>query len=350
MATIAQPCCHCNNENPGFSGFSETATAPAPYWPGRRALSAVRQTQLPATDRGLSAGCRQLLDAIRTRLPYGQDSAALRQQELAEALQVTAVTVRRRTVQLQQQGLLLVRRTRNRLVYTIPTTPTRPEPTPPEPPAAPAPTPTAAAPPPAGGPTPCCPKHRLTRRSWMSKLFSAALHFCPARTGINTFCSWLHHNTLGQLQPPEQTELDYDAVCALLEAPVRYAATGPQEPKAEPTPVPAPASAAATGPQEPKAEPTPVPAPAPAPDSPAQQVWHMATDALQRQTPDDIRPYLAASRATGYDGRTLSVATATPAVLRWFRTSFTASAIPQALAQALGHPAAIRYHCAEAPS
>lgn len=332
MATIAQPCCHCNKENPGFSGFSETATAPAPYWPGRRALSAVRQNQLPATDRGLSAGCRQLLDAIRTRLPYGQDSAALRQQELAEALQVTAVTVRRRTSHLQQQGLLLVRRTRNRLVYTIPTTPTRPEPTPPEPPTTPAPTPT---PPPAGSPTPCCPKHRLTRRSWMSKLFSAALHFCPARTGINTFCSWLHHSTKGQLQPPEQTELDYDAVCALLEAPAPDAATRPPEPQPEPIPAPAPAPASA---------------PAPAPDSPAQQVWHIATDAVQRQTPDDIRSYLAASRATGYDGRTLSVATATPAVLRWFQTSFTASAIPQALAQTLGHPAAIRYHCAEAPS
>ena len=324
MATIAQPRCHCNKEIPEFSGISETASARAPYWPGRRALQALLRTPPSAADITLTAGCRQLLDAIRTRLPHGQDSAALRQQELAAALPVTSVTIRRCTSQLQQQGLLLVRRTRNRLVYTIPTTTHRPTPAgapaPTELPAAPAPT----AAPPAGAATPCCPKHRLPRRSWMSKLLSAALHFCPARTGIDTLCSWLHHSTLGQLQPPYQAELDYDAVRAKLQ---------------DPTPADTP----------PLPNPEPAPSPHPAADA-AQQVWRAATDELRKRTPDDIRPYIAASRATGYDGSTLSVETATPAVLRWFRTSFTASAFPKVLAQMLGHPAVIRYHCARASS
>ena len=323
--------CICNNLNPGFSGIF------APTWPGRHALRDPADPPEPAAADPPTDTGRRLLSEIAAHLSDGQHTVLLRQIDLANALRINAVTVRRHTRRLQQAGLLMARRGRNAIAYTIPTarriaTRIIPEAQPllmADP---------ADTPPPAAAETVYvsaisprkpsrraesgarCPSHHKARRSWMSDHIGHDLFLCPASTGPSTHCSWIHSPQFGQIRPPGETEITLPELHArLAELPDEH------------TQVVALSSIAPTHDEA-------------AADSEAQTAWRAITSVLSRWAqPADFSAFLLPATGTAFDGHTLEVTAARPSHLRWLRQSFTMGFVGDAVKEALGRPIEIRY-------
>ena len=332
MSTIAHRPCRCNSFTPEISGIFRDSPPLAPVWPGRHDLKGAQPVEKPAFPQPagrINDGCRLLLDTITQRIPAGIGAVSLRQIDLAALLQVVPVTIRRRTRQLQQLGLLFCRRGKNCMTYSLPRSaapveqPQLPDmppvPTTDQPMATPTIAAISAQPSRSKSDNPRCPQHRRWRHSWMSTPLQTPLVHCPAATGPDTHCSWIYSVHSGQLNPPGTTELGLNQVQALLNKPSN----------------PAPAPGVNPPPDRPVSEVA----------GPLQQVWSRAVDSLRGQMPSaDIDNYLRPARAAAYDGETFEVEVARHSHLRWFSNSFSMRLMPQALVHALGRPAEIRCH------
>ena len=332
MSTIAHRPCGCNSSNPEISGIFRDSPRLAPFWPGRHALTEVSRQDEPAFQPPagrVNDGCRLLLDTITQRIPAGAGAVTLRQIDLAELLQVVPVTVRRRTRQLQQLGLLLCRRGKNCMTYILPggnappKQPQLPDMPPAEAPSKPTASPTVTAisarPTRSKSDNPRCPQHKRSRHSWMSAPLQTPLVHCPAATGPDTHCSWIYSPQLGQLNPPGTAEPGLDQVLTLLN---NLAEPGPDSEPVRPPDRPVPEAA-----------------------GPLQAAWDRAVDSLRGQMPDaDIDNFLRPARAAAYDGQAFDVEVARHSHLRWFSSAFSMRLMPHALAKALGKPAEIRCH------
>ena len=280
----------------------------------------------------------RLLAEISSQLRAGQDTVSLRQIDLANVLQVSAVTVRRHTRRLQEAGLLLARRGRNIISYTVTaarrvSAQVADEAQPrligtSEPDATPTPAPvyvagiTARKPERPGKSNAKCPAHHKARRSWMSDQVGLELYHCPATTGHAAHCSWIYSPNLGQIRPPGRPEITL---------PELHAAIAGISTQADYTSAP--------------------PAPVVDNDSPAQTAWSAITNVMTRWTqPADVNTFLLPAKGTAYDGRTLEVTAAQPSHLRWLQQSFAMRFIGNAIKEALGHPVELRYRIAGVPS
>ena len=337
MAMIAPEKCDCNNRNPGFSGIFSRS------WPGRHFLrtDAAPPTTAPAESPD-HIGAR-LLTEITAQLNTGQDTVCLRQIDLADILRVSAVTVRRHTRRLQEAGLLLARRGRNIISYTIinarrtvdqaiadsqPRLISAPSNE-----SAPTPAPvyvagiTAHKSERRGKSDPKCPSHNKARRSWMSDHVGQDLYHCPATTGPSSHCSWIYAPNIGQIRGPGNAEI------SLPELRTQFAA-----------------ASARRGPSADDLSFAP-PVEHSEPNTEAQNAWHAITSVMARWTqPADVSTFLRPAKGTAFDGRTLEVTAAQPSHLRWLQQSFAMRFVGQAVKEALGRPVGLRYRIAEAAS
>lgn len=146
-------------------------------------------------------GPQSLLTLIKTSVPKSRDYVVLRQIDVANILGVSPVTVRRRTKDLEDRGLITTRRVNNAIRYALVSNskqnstdkqnPPRDE----HSPATPARTDRQ------NRPRPKCPEHGGSRLSYMSDEIGEPVHHCTRPSG-DSHCSWLHVHSVGQVKEP----------------------------------------------------------------------------------------------------------------------------------------------------
>ena len=150
-------------------------------------------------------GPQSLLTLIQTSVPENHDYVVLRQIDVANILGVSPVTIRRRTKNLEDRGLITTRRVNNAIRYELVSNTKQHRADelshPPD-------KRSSAIPARADSqtkPRPKCPKHGGSRLSYMSEEISEPVHHCTRPNG-DSHCSWLYVDSVGQAREPDLPE------------------------------------------------------------------------------------------------------------------------------------------------
>lgn len=316
----------------------ETA-ANAPHRGTPKVTAVPPETGALADSPCLPVGCIELYRLIARAAAPGQNAVRLRQIDLAAQLQVSAVTIRRRTRCLEQAGLLQARRVNNAIRYSIAcprTEAARPERK--AFPSAPVPTATATAPIPATPPTtpaplepptpsagaanttnpPKCPYHHASRVSYMTDAVSHPVHHCTGFIAGNR-CSWLHVQGYGTVRPPGLPEWQLTDLLQHLSPPPAESPTRPS--------VPQPATKDDN-----------------APRTPAQHLWAACLRIMAEDMQDhDVASYLREPIATQFVNDVLTVAVPHEQDQTWLSKPMNQEIATEAISQLLNRPAQVQY-------
>ena len=280
----------------------------------------------PDVQKRLTRRSAAVYQLIRKSIIKGSSSVTLRQIDIADQLDLSAVTVRRHTGRLQQAGLINAERTQNAIRFSIP----GPSSAPPDRAEASTKLPIKD---PAEQPThhqtdsrasrPICPQHKASRRSDYSDILGALIHHC---TGFidGARCSWLHATEHGTVRQPGLTEWKTADIAEFLNNP---AITSNSEKPGTISP------------------PTATPDKPGEPPAPEHKIWLRTIQRLSETMQDHyVDRYLAPTRALALkDATTLVVQTGCPQDVQWLALPLNQRWSDNALSEVLQQIGTVQY-------
>ena len=268
-------------------------------------------------------GPQSLLTLIQTSVPKNRDSVVLRQIDVANILGVSPVTIRRRTKNLEDKGLITTRRVNNAIRYELVSSTkqhhtdelNRPQDK--RSAATPGRTDSQTT------PRPKCPEHGGSRLSYMSEEIGEPVHHCTRPNG-DTHCSWLYVHSVGQTREPGLPEWDLKDLTAHLSSlhnqpPI----VSPPEPVQTRQPE-------TTSPQK--------------RTTPAQRAWAATSQLIAEKIQDHyIEKYLSGTTPNRIQDNVLVVQAKTPQAAQWLSIPINQQWSDQAVSTVMDTPSSVLY-------